>query len=67
MRGLIRYFVKYNLTGDLLMIAILAAGFVGLNNLRSNFFPEVDSKTIHALAWRHMGRYLHEVVLRPGP
>ena len=25
MRGLIRYFVKYNLTGDLLMIAILAA------------------------------------------
>ena len=46
MRGLIRYFVKYNLTGDLLMIAILAAGFVGLNNLRSNFFPEVASKTI---------------------
>ncbi len=46
MSGLIRYFVKYNLTGDLLMIAILAAGFVGLNNLRSSFFPEVDSKTI---------------------
>ncbi|MGB1123117.1 MAG: efflux RND transporter permease subunit, partial [Flavobacteriales bacterium] len=46
MRGLIRYFVKYNLTGDLLMIAILASGFVGLNNLRSNFFPEVASKTI---------------------
>ena len=46
MRGLIEYFVRYNLTGDLLMIAILAAGFVGLTNTRSNFFPETDSKTI---------------------
>ncbi|MDA1336072.1 MAG: efflux RND transporter permease subunit [Bacteroidetes bacterium] len=46
MRGLIQYFVKYNLTGDLLMIAILASGFVGLTKLRSNFFPEVESKTI---------------------
>lgn len=46
MQGLIRYFVKYNLTGDMLMIAILVAGYVGLTNLRSNFFPEVESKTI---------------------
>ncbi len=46
MQGLIRYFVKYNLTGDMLMIAILVAGYVGLTNMRSNFFPEVDSKTI---------------------
>ena len=43
---MIQYFVKYNLTGDLLMIAILASGFVGLTKLRSNFFPEVESKTI---------------------
>ena len=46
MRSLIQYFVKYNLTGDLLMIAILASGFVGLTKLRSNFFPETESKTI---------------------
>ena len=46
MQGLIRYFVKYNLTGDMLMIAILIGGYIGLMNLRSNFFPEVASKTI---------------------
>lgn len=46
MRNLIQYFVRYNLTGDMLMIAILVAGYVGLSNLRSNFFPEVASKTI---------------------
>lgn len=46
MRNVIHYFVRYNLTGDLLMIAILVAGYVGLTNLRSNFFPEVESKTI---------------------
>ena len=46
MRNLIQYFVRYNLTGDMVMIAILVAGYVGLSNLRSNFFPEVASKTI---------------------
>lgn len=46
MRGLIQYFVRYNLTGDLLMIAIMASGFIGLTNIRSNFFPETDSKII---------------------
>ena len=46
MRNLIQYFVRYNLTGDLLMIAILVSGYVGLTNLRSNFFPEVESKII---------------------
>ncbi|MDG2208406.1 MAG: efflux RND transporter permease subunit, partial [Flavobacteriales bacterium] len=40
------YFVRYNLVGDLLMIVILASGFIGLSNLRSNFFPESASKTI---------------------
>ena len=46
MRGLMHYFVRYNLVGDLLMIVILASGFIGLSNLRSNFFPESASKTI---------------------
>lgn len=46
MRNLIQYFVRYNLTGDMLMIAILVSGYVGLTHLRSNFFPEVESKII---------------------
>ena len=46
MRSLIRYFVRYNLTGDLLMLAILASGYVGLTNLSSNFFPVTESKKI---------------------
>ncbi len=46
MRSLIRYFVRYNLTGDLLMLAILVSGYVGLTNLSSNFFPVTESKQI---------------------
>ncbi len=46
MEGLIRFFVKYNLVGDLLMIAILASGWVGLGSIKSNFFPVTESKTI---------------------
>ena len=46
MEGLIRFFVKYNLVGDLLMIAILASGWVGLGSIKSNFFPVTESKVI---------------------
>ena len=46
MEGLIRYFVKYNLVGDLLMIALLASGWVGLGSMKSNFFPIIESKVI---------------------
>ena len=46
MEGLIRYFVKYNLVGDLLMIALLVSGWVGLGSIKSNFFPVIESKTI---------------------
>ena len=46
MEGLIRYFVKYNLVGDLLMIALLASGWVGLGSMKSNFFPVIESKVI---------------------
>ena len=46
MEGLIRFFVKYNLVGDLLMIAILVSGWVGLGSIKSNFFPVTESKTI---------------------
>ena len=46
MSGLIRFFVRYNLVGDLLMIAILVSGIVGLRQTKSNFFPVTESKTI---------------------
>lgn len=46
MKALLKHFVRYPLTGDLLMIAILFAGFVGLGNIKSNFFPERPTKTI---------------------
>ncbi len=46
MRGLLQYFVRYPLTGDLIMIAILLAGYVSIGNIKSNFFPERPTKTI---------------------
>ena len=44
MRNVIK-FVQHHIVGDLLMIAILIAGLVGLN-MKSNFFPVVKSKFI---------------------
>ena len=46
MRNVIKFFVQHHIVGDLLMIAILIAGLVGLTNMKSNFFPVVKSKFI---------------------
>jgi len=46
MRHVIKFFVQHHIVGDLLMFAILVSGFVGMSSLRSNFFPEVDSKIV---------------------
>tara|TARA_B110000908_G_C10263183_1_gene460976 strand:+ start:984 stop:4169 length:3186 start_codon:yes stop_codon:yes gene_type:complete len=46
MRNIIRFFVQHHIVGDLLMLAILIAGVVGMSSLRSNFFPEVETKII---------------------
>ena len=46
MRTVIKFFVQHHIVGDLLMIAILIAGLVGLTNMKSNFFPVVKSKFI---------------------
>jgi multidrug efflux pump subunit AcrB/outer membrane protein TolC len=46
MRSVIKFFVQHHIIGDLMMIAILAAGLVGMTNLRSTFFPEVASKIV---------------------
>jgi multidrug efflux pump subunit AcrB len=46
MRNLIKYFVQYPITGDMLMIALLFSGFVGMANIKSTFFPETPTKVI---------------------
>ena len=46
MKGFISYFIKYPITANLLMFLIFVFGVVGLNSLRSTFFPEMESRTI---------------------
>ncbi len=46
MKNLIAYFIKYPITGNVLMIAILILGVIGLSSLRSTFFPENDASII---------------------
>ena len=46
MRGLIQYFIKYPIAANLLMIALFALGWFGLANIKSTFFPEVESRII---------------------
>jgi multidrug efflux pump subunit AcrB len=46
MRGIVRFFIRYPIAGDLLMILIILAGIFGLANMRSTFFPEVESRII---------------------
>ena len=46
MKSLISYFIKYPITANLLMFLIFAFGIVGLNSLRSTFFPEMESRLI---------------------
>jgi len=46
MKGVISYFIKYPITANLLMFLIFAFGVVGLNSLRSTFFPEMSSRMI---------------------
>ena len=46
MKAFISYFIKYPITANLLMFLIFVFGIVGLNSLRSTFFPEMESRTI---------------------
>ncbi len=46
MKSVISYFIKYPITANLLMFLIFAFGIVGLNSLRSTFFPEMSSRLI---------------------
>lgn len=46
MRGLVNYFIKHSISGNLLMVLILMFGFFSMSNLRSTFFPQVPSRNI---------------------
>jgi multidrug efflux pump subunit AcrB len=46
MRAFVNYFIKFPLAANLIMFAILIMGVVGLLNMKSTFFPEVESRFI---------------------
>lgn len=46
MKQLITYFIKYPITGNVLLALLLIFGYFGLLSLRRTFFPENESKLI---------------------
>ena len=46
MKKLITYFIKYPITGNVLMILILVFCVMGMSSLRKTFFPENESTLI---------------------
>lgn len=46
MKSLVNYFIKYPIAANLLMFGLLIMGVFGLFNLKSTFFPEVESRNI---------------------
>ncbi|MEM6346698.1 MAG: efflux RND transporter permease subunit [Bacteroidota bacterium] len=47
MQQIIKYFIKYPIAGNLLLILIFIFGYLGLQSLRSTFFPDSDPRTIN--------------------
>jgi multidrug efflux pump subunit AcrB len=46
MRSIIAYFIKFPAAGNVLLIGILLFGAVGMSTLRSDFFPDTESRNI---------------------
>ena len=47
MRGLVRYFIKYPVAVNVMMLAIILFGIAGIRSLKSSFFPLNESKIIN--------------------
>lgn len=47
MKKIISYFIKYPVAVNILMIAIVIFGLVGMSKMKSSFFPLTDSKIIN--------------------
>lgn len=50
MKGIITYFVKNEIAGNILMILLFILGLFGLSQMKSTFFPEVESRIISVQA-----------------
>ena len=46
MKNIISYFIKYPISADVLVLLIALMGYFGLQNMRSTFFPEAESRLI---------------------
>jgi multidrug efflux pump subunit AcrB len=46
MKRIIEYFIKYSITGDVLLILIIIFGYMGMKSLKSTTFPEGEVKTV---------------------
>jgi len=46
MRSIIEYFIKNEIAGNLIMVALIIFGFLGLKNLNTTYFPERESRNI---------------------
>jgi multidrug efflux pump subunit AcrB len=46
MRGIVKYFIDNEIAGNILMILLFIVGMVGLSQMKTTFFPEVESRNI---------------------
>ena len=46
MRSIVKYFIKNEIAGNILMILLFIVGIVGLFQMKTTFFPEVESRVI---------------------
>lgn len=46
MRSFILYFIKYPIAANLLMVGLFLMGIFGMLNMKTTFFPEVESRNI---------------------
>ena len=46
MRRLVQYFIKYEVSGNVILGLLLIFGIVGMMGLQSTFFPKVPSRII---------------------
>lgn len=50
MKGIVNYFIRYSISGNVLMIMIVLFGLFGYKSLRTTFFPEIPTRIIQILS-----------------
>lgn len=50
MRGIVAYFINNEIAGNILMILLFVMGLFGLSQMKTTFFPEVESRVINIRA-----------------